>query len=497
MRATARGWLGLSTLAAVLAAGCAIGPDYKRPPVTPPDAFRGQTTPGETASLADAPWWEAFGDPALKTLIEEALAGNYTVRIAAARVQQARAQAAVARSPFFPQIGYNVSAAQSKGLNQFLGIGSGSGNDQQSTLYLGVTSMSWEIDIWGKIRRSSEAANAQLLASEEGRRGILLSLVSDVAQAYFELLELDARLAIARQSAEAFQGTLKLFQDRLEFGVASQLQTSRAEGNLAQATASIPEMEAQIVAKENQISILLGRNPGPVARGRPLFDQAVVPTVPAGLPSALLERRPDLRRVEQELVAANAQIGVAKALFFPQLSLTGFLGKASPELAALTSGTSTVWQAGGALTGPIFQGGKIYQNYKAAIATAEEAKWRYEQSVIQAFQEVSTSLAALEKLAGSETEQARSVKALEKSVQISNDRYLYGLSSYLEILDAQQRLYPAQYVQAQIRLGRLLAYVQLYKALGGGWNLENPPAPPTAAKTAAGENTEACKEKQC
>jgi multidrug efflux system outer membrane protein len=486
--------LALGLLAAVVATGCAIGPDYKRPPVTPPEAFRGQLTPGETTSLADAPWWEAFGDPALKSLIQEALAGNYNVRIAAARVQQARAQAAVAKSPFFPQLGYNAAAAQSKGLQNFLGLGNNS-TDTVSTLYLGVISMSWEIDLWGKIRRSSESANAQFLASEEARRAVLLSLVSDVAQAYFELLELDARLAIARDSTEAFLGTFKLFQDRVEFGVASQLQTARAEGNLAEAAATVPEIESQITAKENQISILLGRNPGPVPRGQPLFEQTVAPTVPAGLPSALLERRPDLRRVEQELVAANAQIGVAKSLFFPQLSLTGFLGKASPELAALTAGTSTVWQAGGALTGPLFQGGKIYQNYKASVAQAEEAKWRYEQSVIQAFQEVSTSLAALEKLAGAETEQVRSVKALEKSVQISNDRYLYGLSSYFEILESLQRLYPAQYTRAQIRLNRLLAYVQLYKALGGGWNLENPQQPPTPT-TAAAERA-SCAETKC
>jgi len=322
---------------------------------------------------------------------------------------------------------------------------------------------------------------------------VLLSLVSDVAQAYFELVELDTRLAIARSSASAYQDTYNLFQDRLEFGVASQLETSRAEGSLAQATASIPDIESQIAAKENQISTLLGRNPGPIQRGRPLFDQEVTPTVPAGLPSALLERRPDLRRVEQELVAANAQIGVAKAQFFPQLSLTGLLGKASPELSALTAGTSTIWQAGGMITGPIFQGGKIYQNYKATEAAAEEAKWRYEQSVIQAFQEVSTSLAALEKLAGAESDQARSVKALAKSVEISNDRYLYGLASYFEILDAQQRLYPAQYTQAQIRLGRLVAYVQLYKALGGGWNLRDPQEPaPTAAAAGSVPCTEKC-----
>jgi len=485
--------VALGLLGAALASGCAMGPDYKRPPVTPPEAFRSQTTPGETASLADQPWWEAFGDPVLRNLIQEALGGNYNVRIAAARVQQARAQAAVARSAFFPQIGYSATAVQSKGLQNILGIGS----SDQSTLYLGGASMSWEIDLWGKIRRSSEAANAQFLASEEARRAVLLSLVSDVAQAYFELLELDTRLKIARDSTRAYQDTFNLFADRLRFGVASEMQTSRAEGNLAQAAASIPEIESQIAAKENQISVLLGRNPGPVPRGQPLFAQAAVPTVPAGLPSALLERRPDLLRVEQELVAANAQIGVAKSLFFPQLSLTGFLGKASPELSALTGGAATVWQAGGQLTGPLFQGGKIYQNYKASQALAEEAKWKYEQAVIQAFQEVSSSLVALEKLAGSEVEQSRSVKALEKSVQISNDRYLYGLASYYEILDSLQRLYPAQYAEAQIHLNRLLAYVQLYRALGGGWNLANPQQPPSA--TTAAEERSACavSEKQC
>jgi len=493
MRSRRGRWAALGLLGAALASGCAIGPDYKRPPVTPPDAFRNQATPGETASLADQPWWEAFGDPVLRNLIQEALGGNYNVRIAAARVQQARAQAAVARSAFFPQIGYNATAVQSKGLQNILGIGS----SDQSTLYLGGASMSWEIDLWGKIRRSSEAANAQFLASEEARRAVLLSLVSDVAQAYFELLELDTRLKIARDSTRAYQDTFNLFADRLRFGVASEMQTSRAEGNLAQAAASIPEIESQIAAKENQISVLLGRNPGPVPRGQPLFDQAAVPTVPAGLPSALLERRPDLLRVEQELVAANAQIGVAKSLFFPQLSLTGLLGKASPELSALTGGAATVWQAGGQLTGPLFQGGKIYQNYKASQALAEEAKWKYEQAVIQAFQEVSTSLVALEKLAGSEVEQARSVKALEKSVQISNDRYLYGLASYYEILESLQRLYPAQYAEAQIHLNRLLAYVQLYRALGGGWNLANPQQPPSA--TTAAEERSACavSEKQC
>jgi multidrug efflux system outer membrane protein len=494
MRLCGRAWSVRGIAITVLLAGCAIGPDYKRPPVTPPDAFRGQGTPGETASLADAPWWEVFGDPVLKGLLQEALSGNYNVRIAAARVQQARAQAGVARAAFFPQIGYIATAVQSRGLSNILGLPPSPGSNPESTLYLGGATMSWEIDLWGKIRRSNEAANAQLLASEEGRRAVLLSLVSDVAQAYFELLELDARLAIARQSTEAYEGTYKLFKDRVEFGVASQLQTSRAEGALASAAASIPELESQITAKENQLSTLLGRNPGPIARGTPLFDQAVMPTVPAGLPSALLERRPDLRRAEQELVAANAQIGVAKALFFPQLSLTGLIGKASPELSALTAGTSTIWQAGGMLMGPIFQGGKILQNYRGTVAAWEETKWRYEQAVLQAFQEVSSSLAALDKLAGAETEQTRSVRALQKSVEFSNDRYRYGLASYYEVLEALQRLYPAQNAQAQVRLGRLLAYVQLYKSLGGGWNLKDPQSPPSAS---AAPERAACSDKQC
>ncbi len=485
--------LGLSTAGFLV--GCALGPDYKRPPVTPPENFRGQATPGETVSLADTPWWEAFGDATLKGLIQDALAGNYNVRIAAARVQQARAQAGVARSEFFPQIGYIATAVQTRGLSNITGVPPVAGQSPYSTVYLGGATMSWEIDLWGRIRRSTEAANAQLLASEEGRAAVLLSLVSDVAQGYFELIELDARLVIAKDSTDAYQSTYKLFKDRVEFGIASQLQTSRAEGALAQAAASIPDLQSQITAKENQLSTLLGRNPGPIPRGTPLFDQAVMPTVPAGLPSALLERRPDLRRAEQDLVAANAKIGVAKANFFPQLSLTGLIGKASPALSALTAGTSTIWQAGGMIVGPIFEGGKNIQNYRASVAAWEEEKWRYEQAVIQAFQEVSSSLAALDKLASSEIEQIRSVKALEKSVQISNDRYLYGLSSYYEVLEAQQRLYPAQNAQAQIRLGRLTAYVQLYKALGGGWNLKDPQVPPSTAD--ATTQPASCADKKC
>jgi multidrug efflux system outer membrane protein len=472
--------IAVLTATAILA-GCAIGPDYKRPALTPPDTFRGQTQP-DAPSLADLPWWDVFDDPALRGLIQEAIASNYDLRIAAARVAQARAQAGIARAAYFPVIGYQGSVQRSKEFEAFLGIsGDQIPNGGASNLFLGVLTASWEIDVWGQIRRSNEAALAQLLATEDAQRGVLLSLVSEVAQSYFQLVELDQRLEISRQSTQAYQGIYDLFRDRLEYGVVSQLQTSRAEGSLASAAATIPEVQAQIAAKENQISTLLGKNPGPIPRGTPLFSQRAVPTVPTGLPSELLERRPDLRKAEQQLVAANAQIGVAKAEFFPKLSLTGFLGKASPEMAMITAGSSTIWSIAAGLAGPIFQGGRILENYRATLAVWEQARWQYEQTVITAFQEVASSLDALDKLSTAEAEQARAVAALEKSVQLATDRYLYGLASYLEVLDAQNRLFPAQNAQASIRLNRLTAYVQLYKALGGGWNVKDPQSPPTAS----------------
>ena len=470
-------------LTAVMLGGCAVGPDYERPKVTPPAEYRGQVTPVDAASLADLPWWNAFGDTTLQGLIKEAIANNYDLRVAVARVEQARQQAAIARAAFFPYVNFQTSVQRSRGIAAFLGIQNSTLANTETNLFLGAMQATWEVDIWGSIRRSNEAAIANLLASEEGRRGVLLSLVSDVAQAYFELLELDAELEIAQNTTAAYAGIYQIFKDRLEFGVVSQLQTSRAEGALASAAAAIPELRSQIASKENQISTLLGRNPGSIPRGTPLFAQSVTPTVPAGLPSALLERRPDVRKLEEQLVAANAEVGVAKADFFPKLSLTGVLGRASPELTLLTSGTSTIWSVAAGLSGPIFQGGRILANYRASQAVWEQAKFQYEQGVIKAFQEVSSNLVALDQLAGSEAELARAVKALEKSVELALIRYKYGFSSYLEVLDAEEKLYPAQNAQAAARLNRLLAYANLYKALGGGWNTpETPPAPESPAK---------------
>src|SRR5438132_4852815 len=328
-------------VAAALLGGCAIGPNYKRPTVAEPQTFRGQAT-AEAASLADAPWWEVFRDPILKDLIHEALHNNYDVRIAAARVQEARANFVVSRSDLYPSLDYGAGVSRSK-ITPGVAGGPGGPAPSASNFYNATLAMSWELDIWGRIRRSNEAARATLLGTEDARRGVWLTLVSDLAQAYFELLALDVRLQIARDSTDAYQSTYNVFQDRLQVGVASKLETSRAEGALGAAQASIPQLESDIVAKENQISILLGRSPLPIPRGLPMYAQAVVPTVPAGLPSALLERRPDLRQAKQQLVRANARIGVAKAEFFPKLSLTALVGTASPEVSALTGGSATIW----------------------------------------------------------------------------------------------------------------------------------------------------------
>jgi len=461
-------WIVSGLVAAVLLGGCAIGPDYKRPSVAQPPMFRGQAT-AEAASFADAPWWDIFQDPSLKGLIQEALVKNYDVAIAAARVQEARANLSIARSDLFPSFDYSSGASRSKVGPGVLGQPGGPVRSATSS-YFATMSASWEVDIWGRIRRSTEAARATLLATEEARRSVWLTLVSDVAQAYFELLELDVRLQIARNSTAAYQRTYDLFLDRFNLGVASKLETSRALGALGDAQANIPQLESDIVAKENQISILLGKAPAPISRGKPMYEQPVVPTVPAGLPATLLERRPDLRQAEQQLVSANARIGVAKAEFFPKLSLTALLGTASSGVSPIT-GASTIWAGTGVFSGPLFNVGRTLGFYRASIAQWEQAKLQYEQAVLTALREVSDALTALSKLNEAEVGQDTAVRALEEAVEHATARYRQGLANYFEVLEAQQQLYPAQNTLAQIRRDRLLSHVRLYKALGGGWSL--------------------------
>jgi multidrug efflux system outer membrane protein len=471
MRRRARS-TGLALFAAFAFASCAVGPNYKRPPVAVPPQFYGEAAGAEEArSLADLPWWEVFQDPVLKALVDEALRNGYDARLAAARVEEARALYGIARGDLFPSVGYQAGFERAR-LDQF--VNRDGTVDTKWTAKLGF---SWELDLFGRIRRQTEAAKAQYLATDEARRGVLLSLVSDVATAYFELRELDTELDIARRTTEAFQGTLDLFERRLEGGAASALETARAEASLGLVAAQIPEIERAIVAKENQLNYLLGRPPQPIPREAPSIPMP--PDVPAGLPSALLERRPDVVEAEERLVSANALVGAAKARFFPTLSLTGFFGNASPELGDLFSQGKTYSLAAG-LVGPIFQAGQIKKNYEAAKARFEQGKVLYEAAVTNSLREVSGALVDRTKLVETERERARTVRAYTEAVRLANVRYTSGLSAYFEVLDAQQQLFPAEISLAQTHRDQLLAVVSLYKALGGGWPIlpsSPPPAP--------------------
>ncbi len=458
-----------AALTAMLAlSSCALGPNYKRPPVVAPAVFRGEEGAAQQASIADLPWWEVFNDPALASLIKDALANNYDLLVAVQRIEQARAVAVQVRSEFFPQLGYEGDTGRGKNA---IGDRVASTAGKTVNAFAGLLNASWEIDLWGRIRRADEAARAQILANEEARRGVMLSLVSDVAQAYFELLELDLQLEIARRTTESFRDSLDIFRRRLEGGVASRLETARASASLAQTAATVPNLERLIVFKENQINLLLGRNPAPVTRGAALTAQRLPPEVPAGIPSDLLERRPDIRQSEQQIVAANARIGVAIADFFPRLDLTGLFGFASPELSAITAGRNRVWSAAASLAGPLFQGGRLVGQYQQFKSEWEEARIRYEQTALNAFHEVSNALVSRQKLTEVRAQQARAVADLQESVSVSTQRYLAGFSSYFEVLEAQQQLFPAENALAQTQLDQLVVIVQLYRALGGGWKL--------------------------
>jgi multidrug efflux system outer membrane protein len=454
---------------ALLVAGCTVGPTYKRPPVVVPERFYGEQAGAEARSLADLPWWDVFQDPILKGLVEEALKDGFDARLAAARVQEARAIYGIARSERFPSVDYQAGWQRTRP-DQFL-------NPSGATLteWRAEATVSWEIDLWGRVRRLNESAKARYLATEEARRGVLLSLLSDVATAYFDLCELDAELEIAKRTTVAFQDTYDLFSRRLAGGAASALETSRAEASLGQVAAQIPEIERAIVARENQINLLLGRSPRAIPRGGP--PPPLPPETPAGLPSTLLERRPDVRQAEQLLIAANAEIGVAKAAFFPTLSLTGLFGNVSPELGDLFSKGKT-WDVGASALGPLFRGGALRRNYEAVQARWEEARIGYEATVTQSLAETSTALTARTKLIETESQRARTVRAYREAVRLASLRYGSGLSAYFEVLEAQQQLFPAEIGLAQTRRDQLVALVSLYKALGGGWQAEAvPPAP--------------------
>lgn len=469
----------------LLLAGCAVGPNYKRPAAPVPSDFRGEAGAAQQASIADLPWWEVFKDERLKQLVQVALTNNYDLRVAVSRVEQSRQLAAQARAQYFPFLTY--SAGSGYGKNEFTGTVALNGGKEQGS-FLGLASVAWEADLWGRLRRQNEAARAQYLGTEQARRGVMLSLVSDVAQAYFELLDLDLQLDIAKRTTESFGQSVKLFTQRLEGGVASKLDTSRAEAAQATAAASIPELERQIALKENQISILLGDNPGSILRTAKILDQVVPPEIPVGLPSALLERRPDVLAAEEQMRFANAQVGVATANFFPRIGLTTFFGRGSSPLDSLSTGQATVWSIAGNLAGPIYEGGLLRAQKRQAVSFWEESKLQYQQTAQFAFQDVSNALITREKLEGIRAEQLRATQAYQESVRISLLRYVAGKASYFEVLDAQLQLYPAENALAVTELNRRTVIVQLYKALGGGWNLADPQwtqVPPQAGAPSA------------
>ena len=475
MKKLAAPLLGLAVLT-----GCAVGPDYKQPPVNAPDVYRDiQGPPASAASLADQPWWEVFGDPVLTQLIDEALANGYDVQLAAARVEEARARAGIARSEFFPSINYG--GGWSRGRNS----GAVFPNSTATTNLIDANvNFGWELDIWGRIRRLNEAARAQYLATEDARRGVLLSLVSDVASTYFVLRGLDAQLVIANETVAAFQETYDLFKRKLDEGAASALETSYAAAALAQVAAEVPEIERLIEATENNLSLLLGRNPGPIPRGAPLEEQPVPQEIPAGLPSTLLQRRPDIAEAEQQLISANALVGVATANFFPTISLTGLFGAVSPSLDNFYP-AGKVWSIAASMLGPLFQGGRLRSEYDATYARWDQARVLYERTITAAFAETTTVLYAHQKIAASLAELTRTVDEYREMVRLSNLRYNSGLSNYFEVLYAMQLLYPAELARVISRVNYLTDYVDIYKALGGGWNLQPDDPNPTWLSPAA------------
>jgi multidrug efflux system outer membrane protein len=464
-RARAAWLVAVATLPVALSA-CAVGPNYHRPKLAMPSAYHGAEPELTPASIADVPWWELFQDPVLHDLIEEALANGYDARIAAKRVEEARYAVGVTRADLMPQISYEGSAERARVFNPF------GGDNVTRNIFFGAFQMAWEIDVWGRIRRATEGSLANLVGTEDVRRGVVLSLVTGVAQAYFELRELDLELEIALRTRDSFQATLDLFMRQLLGGVGNKLATARAEAALASTAAVIPDLERQIVAKENQIAILLGRAPGAIARGTSLGEQRHPPDVPAGLPSSLLERRPDVLAAEQTIVATNAIRDVSIGNFLPRFGLTSLYGAQSSELEHILEGPANVWSIGASALGPLFQGGRLYYDYKGNVARWDEAKLAYEQTVLVALGEVSNALVAREKLALSRVELERQVVALQDAVRLATMRFTGGFASYYEVLEAQQQLFPAENALARNELDQLVAFLQLYRALGGGWQAE-------------------------
>ncbi len=463
-----------------LSAGCAVGPDYRRPGIDVPDAFR--FSEGEAREAANGAWWTQFGDPVLDSLIDNALAGNKDVQIAAANVEQAAAILTQTRAPLFPQAGYGAEASRNRASESGSPLLYSYVKNPSTDLSV-FASASWEIDLWGRVRRLSEAARAELLATGEARRGVILSLVSSVASGYLQLRGLDEQLSIARRTLATYGESVRLFELQHKYGQVSRMTVEQARTRYETAAAAIPAIEAQIAQTEIALSLLLGRNPGAIPRGRPLGEISL-PAVPAAIPSRVLERRPDIARSEQELVAANARIGAARALYFPSISLTGAFGYASPELSDLFKGPSRTWSYGGSVTGPIFTAGAISGQVRQAEAARKAALLSYESSIQNAFADVENSLVARAKTDEQVKAQERLVSAAREYTRLAQMQYDGGYAPYMTVIQAQEQLFPAELDYARYRASLFSSFVAIYKALGGGWpgEVERPvgPAAPQA-----------------
>jgi outer membrane protein, multidrug efflux system len=449
-----------------IVAGCKVGPNYHRPVVQPPTAYRdlseNSQVQAQAASYADLPWWQVFQDPQLQELIRTALKQNYDLQLATERINGARAQVAITRSNLFPQVQGNGNFSGGKEHNF----------QTKSNFLLLTADAAFQLDFFGRLRRANEAARAQLLATEDARQTVILTLVSDLASDYFALLQLDLQLQITRGTVETQEDSVKLTKLRVDHGVATKLDVLQAQQVLDSANAQIPDLERRIAQEENAISILLGNYPQAVPRGRPLVEQPLPPEVPPGLPSSLIERRPDIREAEQVLVAANAEIGVAKAQFFPQISLTGSGGGSygrSSAFSSLMSSQVGIWSYGAQVSQPIFTGGALRGNLRLAKSQHESALIAYRQSIQRAFGDVSDALIGYEKFHQVRVRQEDTVKDLQESVRLSDMRYKGGTTTYLEVLDGQRSLFSAELTLAEARGTEYQSLVQLYRALGGGW----------------------------
>jgi multidrug efflux system outer membrane protein len=465
--------------AAVLLAGCTLGPDYRRPPVDAPGAFRFEIR--DANALANTAWWQQFNDPMLNQLIGIALAENKDIKIAAARIDQFLGQYVSTRSVLFPQVGAELNAQRQRvpGVQRALIPGAGSVIDS----YDAALTLSWEIDVFGKRQRQTEAARANVLASEEGRRATILTLVSSVAASYITLRELARQLEIAQDTVAARHGSFLLFKDRFEGGTVSELELSQAKSDYEASLVTVPQIQAQIGQAEDALSVLLGRNPGPIGGGLKLASMQL-PVVPAGLPSQLLERRPDLRQAEQSLVAANALIGAARAQYFPTISLTGLFGSISGEFSGLFRGANKAWSYGLGVSQPVFTAGGIAGSVQVAEAQQREALLRYQQSIQTAFREVSDSLISHTKSREQLVYQEQQVATLRRYLELARLRYDNGYTSYIEVLDAERNLYSAEVAYSQTQGTVFVSLVNLYKAMGGGWvaEAERMAAPPPTAQ---------------